>query len=76
MPLGAKEWITIAIASIAAIGSMAVSQYRVGQVEETVRALNGEPLKLALLERDVRSLRCDIRNLKAIIKQQPERDCD
>ncbi len=76
MPLGAKEWITIAIASIAAIGSMAVSQYRVGQVEESVRQMSGEPLKLALLERDVRALRCEIRNLKAIVRQQPERDCD
>ncbi len=73
---GAKEWITIAIAAIAAIGSMAVSQYRVGQVEETVRLMSGEPLKLALLERDVRALRCEIRNLKAIVKQLPERDCD
>jgi len=74
--LGAKEWITIAIAAIAAIGSMSVSQYRVGQVEETVRQLSGEPLKLALLERDVRALRCEIRNLKAIVRSQPERDCD
>jgi hypothetical protein len=76
MPLGAKEWITIALAAVAAIGSMAVSQYRVGQVEETIKTMVGEPLKLALLERDVKSLRCEIRQVKAIVKNQPEKDCD
>ena len=73
--LGAKEWVTIAIAATAAVGSMAVSQYRVGQVEERVHTLSGDPLKLALLEQDVTALRCDIRNLKRIVRNQPEQDC-
>lgn len=74
--LGVREWLTIALASVAAIGSMAVSQYRVGIVEEGMKALRDEPMRLTLLERDMRLLRCEIRNVKAIVKSLPERDCD
>jgi hypothetical protein len=73
--LGAKEWVTIAIAAVAAVGSMAVSQYRVGQVEADVKELSGDPLKLALLERDVKALGCEIKNVKRIVRNQPEQDC-
>lgn len=71
-----KTLVPIAIAVITAAGSLAVSQYRVGQVETKVTDLKDNPLKLVLLERDVKLLRCEIRNVKRIIRNQAENDCD
>jgi hypothetical protein len=71
-----KTIVPIAIAVITAAGSLAVSQYRVGQVESRVSELKDSPVKLVLLERDVKLLRCEIRNVKRIIRNQAESDCD
>jgi hypothetical protein len=71
-----KSLFPIAVAVVTAAGSLAVSQYRVGQVETWVSDLKDNPVKLVLLERDVKLLRCEIRNVKRIIRNQAENDCD
>jgi hypothetical protein len=70
-----KEFWPLIVAAAMAIASFAVANYRVSQVEATLAATKGEPLKLALLEQEVRFLRCEIRNVKRILKSQPEQDC-
>ncbi len=70
-----KDYWSIIAGVLIAVGSLAVAQYRISEVEETIDRLNSEPLKIALLEREVGRLRCDIGNVKRIIRNQAEQDC-
>lgn len=70
-----KDIIVIGGALVAAATSFGVSQYRIDQLEETMRETRGEPLKLQRLEWRFGQLQCDVRNVKRLIKQQPEQDC-
>jgi len=70
-----KELIAIIIAIAAAIGSFAVAQYRINDMDDQMRELRGQPLKLAILDSDVHHLKCEIGNVKRLLKQQPETDC-
>lgn len=70
-----KEFWPLIVAAAMAIASFAVADYRVEQVEAKVSEMRGEPLKLALLEADVRRLRCEIGNVKRLLKQQDEQFC-
>lgn len=70
-----REFWPLIVAAAMAIASFAVANYRVEQVEAKVTELKGEPLKLALLEQDVRRLKCEVGNVKRLLKQQPEQDC-
>lgn len=74
--LGIKEYLTIGIALLGVAGTFAVSNYRIGLIETRVTKYEDDPVRLTLLERDVKALRCDIGNLKRVLKQQPERDCN
>lgn len=70
-----KEYWTIIVGVLIAAGSLAVAQYRVGEVEAKLNEIKGEPLKLAILERDVGRMKCEIGNVKRILRTQPEIDC-
>lgn len=70
-----KEYWTVLAGVFIAVGSLAVAQYRVGEVERSVEKLDKEPLKIAMLEREVGRLRCDIGNVKRLLRNQPENDC-
>lgn len=71
-----KTWLPLLIAAAGIVGTFAVSQFRVSQVEEQLKELKGEPLRLSILERDVRYVRCELRNIRKLLKSLPEQDCD
>lgn len=70
-----KDYWPVLVALVAAVGAAFVSDYRVTQVETAVTEMKGEPLKLAILERDVAQMRCEIGNVKRLLRNQPENDC-
>lgn len=70
-----KDYWSIILGVLIAAGSLAVAQYRVGEIESRLEELKGEPLKLVILERDVGRMKCEIGNVKRILRNQPEIDC-
>lgn len=69
-----KLW-PLAVAATAIIGTYTLTEFRLAQVEQTVRQSSDQPLRLGLIENDVRRLRCDVGNVKRLIKNQVETDC-
>jgi hypothetical protein len=67
-----KDYWAIIIAIAAAIASASVALYRIGEVESEVR---GQPLRVAVLERQVDRLGCEIDNIKKLLKNLPEVFC-
>ena len=74
--LDLKTLLPVLLVAAGVIGTFAVSQYRIDAVEEDVKSFRGEPLRLSLLERDVKLVRCEVRNVRRLLKSQPETDCD
>lgn len=75
MKFSLDQVLTMAVAVVGVAGTFAVMNWRVDDVDQRLTELKGEPLKLALLESDVRRLKCEIGNVKRLIKQQPEENC-
>jgi len=70
-----KEILAIAIAVVAAAGAFAVAQYRIDSLNSKVEKLEDQPIRLSILENEVKRTRCDVGNIKRLIKSQPETDC-
>lgn len=70
-----KEVLAIAIAVVAAAGAFAVAQYRIDALNTKVEKLEDQPMRLGILESEVKRTRCDVGNIKRLIKSQPETDC-
>lgn len=70
-----KNYWPVLVATVAIIGAAYVADYRLSAVEEKLRDMKGEPLKMATLEGDVKRLQCDVRNVKKLLRNQPESDC-
>lgn len=70
-----KNYWPVVVAAAAIIGAAYVANYRITEVERRQTEMQGEPLKLALLQSDVLRLKCEVNNVKRLIKQQEERDC-
>lgn len=71
-----KDVLTIGAFLVGVVGTFVTMQNRVDGLQDQVEVLKGEPMKLAFVERDVRRLRCDVNNVKRLLKNQPENDCD
>ena len=70
-----KSYWPVLVAVVAIIGAAYVADYRITEVESVQREMKGEPLKLALLQSDVTRLQCEVRNVKKLLRNQPESDC-
>lgn len=71
-----KTYWPIVVMAAAIVGAAYVADYRIRAIEEKQSEVKGEPLKLALLEQSVKRLRCDVRNVKRLLKNQDEVDCE
>jgi hypothetical protein len=72
-----KYW-PIVLTAAGLIGVSYVAHYRLAETEKDVAAIEAD-LKAAdvkHLSRQVASLKCDVKNLKKILQQKPEVDCD
>lgn len=76
MKLDLSVVISILVAVAGFAGTLAVSQWRINDLAEEVREAKGQPLRLSRVEWEVKQMRCDINNVKRILKNQPERDCE
>lgn len=70
-----EQLLTMAVALAGVVGTFAVMSWRVDDVDTRLKEMNGEPLKLALLESDVRRLKCEVVNVKRLLKNQAEDAC-
>lgn len=75
MKLELKDWLTIGTAVVTGAVALALADYRVSQAENRLDEIKGEPLKLAFVEKDVGRMKCEIENVKLLLKQLPERFC-
>lgn len=70
-----KTYWPIVVMAAAIVGAAYVADYRITAIEKEQSEVKGEPLKLALLQSDVTRLKCEVQNVKRLLKQQEERDC-
>lgn len=70
-----KNYWPVLVATVAVIGAAYVANYRLEEVETKQSEMKGEPLKLALLQSDVSRLKCEVGNVKRLLRSQPEIDC-
>lgn len=66
-----KEYWAIGVALVALVGFFYVSDYRLGQVEDELKTHD-----LKRLSWQVTQLKCEVRNIKKVLQQKPETDCD
>lgn len=76
MKLDLSIIISILVAVASAAGTLAVTQWRVSAVEQDVSNYKSEPLRLSRVEWEVKRMRCDVGNVKRLLKNQPETDCE
>lgn len=70
-----KNYWPVLVAVVAIIGAAYVADYRISEIETKQSEMKGEPLKLALLQSDVSRLKCEVQNVKRLLRSQPEQDC-
>lgn len=75
MKLGVGEWITLGVIAAGLISAFAVMQFQINNHQDAVDKMDEQSIDLALLKSDVKRMRCEIGNVKRLIKSQPERDC-
>lgn len=65
-----KFW-PVLVGAVALVGFFYVADYRLSSVETQL-----ERVDLKELSREVRVLKCETRNIKRVLRQQSEVDCD
>lgn len=70
-----REWWPVIMAIFFAVASGAVALYRVSEVEAALKEIREEPVKVRELQGDVRRIKCEIGNVKNLIKSQSEVLC-
>lgn len=63
------------VAMFAVVAASSVALYRIDDMEKRQDKIDDLPVTIAVLKRDVRSLRCETGNIKRLIRNQPENDC-
>lgn len=85
-----KELWPVLVAGVGLVGFAYVMDYRLATVEHTLKdtdikelsrrlgAIEGElrDVDLKQMSRQAAALKCEVKNIKKVLKQQPEIDCD
>lgn len=66
-----KNYLPLAIVAASIVGFAYLLDHRVATIEQELKAAD-----VKHLSRQVTSLKCDVKNLKKLLQQKPEVDCD
>lgn len=66
-----KDYWPVIVAAVGLVGFAYLMDYRLAAVEKTLTTYDVKDIS-----REVKELKCETKNVKRVLRQQPEVDCD